>query len=172
MSKEEDERLKHAIWTQNTKLALKLLSEKNQWDDTEITKNIHARPLRYAVHLKLFEVADAMIAKGADPNFIGDSCFDFIIDKIQGCADNKIKVLYLLRKGARVTKLVAKHQFVQDYIYRQWSPCNHLTWPDPFRARARAIVLLSRGPRKTELSVLHSDTLLYLLAWLASSHFQ
>lgn len=171
MSNEEDERLKRALWEQNTELALKLLSEKQRWDDTEITSNTRGRPLRYAVHFKLFEVADAMIAKGADPNFTYIGYYDFIIDtmEIYPDEDKEIKMLYLVRKGARVTPLAARHQFVQDYIYRQWSPCNHLTWPDPFRAQVRAILSLLRGPRRT---MLHSDTLLYLFAWLATSYFQ
>lgn len=125
------------------------------------------RPLCMTLAIRRYDMADELLARGANPNYRASARMPhmmFALTQNRSHYEIRMVVRYLLCHGSHIPRdlsSVAK-QFVDEYVFRHWTPETHATWPVALRKQVVAL-----------LSVLHLSPFLlaYLMQFVISAHF-
>ena len=120
------------------------------------------RPLAVALLENDLEIAELLIEHGADPNYTCGDKFNLMIAEFDMEEEAELQI-FLLRHGSMVC-LASLPDPATDYVFRDWTPGNHLSWPVPLKRQMRALLVLCRGK-------LSSATLLYLFRWVSVAYW-
>lgn len=118
-----------------------------------------------AISAKQWDMAETLFQQGFDVNYAppGDAPL------IWAVIGHEARI-FLIRHGANVPLWFLSYPVIREYIERPWTPENHRHWPRALIAQIRTILVIARGPRKTLLSSIANDLLLYLVAAVAKDH--
>lgn len=121
--------------------------------------------LEVVLEKKRWDMACALFRKGLSPNCVGHGGATPI-----WCTFGYERRIFLIKHGASVPKWFLVYPEIKNYIYRQWLPQNHQTWPNALQAQIQTILVIARGKRKTTLSTIPMDVLLRILQVVAAEH--
>ena len=118
-----------------------------------------------AIAEKQWRIAEMFFRAGFDVNYAGEGDAPLI----WAVAGHEAR-LFLIRHGAHVPVWFLSYPAIREYIERPWTPGNHRDWPYVLLAQIRTILVVARGPRRSILSSVANDLLLYLIAAVAKEH--
>jgi hypothetical protein len=132
------------------------------------------RPLFVALSCGRFGIAKMLVDKGADVNYRRGKWKWYILRAVDCLSCANEAALWLMRHGSHIPRILEPGvvAVVHSYVFRDWTPENHLSWPNLFREQIVAILCSMSSKKGNVLVCPHSPYLLSrLFLFVAAAHF-